>query len=229
MLPRVLEPEVMDSRAEARDYDAMAHGEVNRVFVADFLAVWDGGNPILDVGTGTAQIPIELCRQAPAAQIVAVDRAHEMLRVAEDNVRRAGLETRLELEICDAKSMPYADERFGAVITNSIVHHIPEPRRVLGEMLRVLRPGGKLFVRDLLRPDDEATLQQLVARYAGDANSHQRQMFSASLHAALTLTEIRQLVAGMGCDLSSVQQTSDRHWTWFFPKNASQRRCEADG
>ena len=75
MLPRVLEPEDMDSREEACDYDAMDHAAVNRVFVADFLAVWDGSNPILDVGTGTAQIPIELCHQAPTAQVVAVDRA----------------------------------------------------------------------------------------------------------------------------------------------------------
>ena len=56
MLPRVLEPEVMDSAEEAHDYDAMDHGTVNRLFVEDFLAGWDGSNPILDVGTGTAQL-----------------------------------------------------------------------------------------------------------------------------------------------------------------------------
>ena len=221
MLPRVLEPEVMDTREEARDYDAMDHSAVNRLFVADFLAVWDGGNPILDVGTGTAQIPIELCRQAAAARVVAIDRAQEMLRVAQGNVRRAALASRLHLEICDAKSMPYSDHSFAAVISNSIVHHIPEPHRVLAEMLRVLRPGGTLLVRDLVRPPDEATLQQLVDQYAGAATPHQRHMFQDSLHAALSLPEIRQLVAGLGCDPSSVQQTSDRHWTWLFPKNAS--------
>ena len=55
MLPRVLEPEVMDSPEEAADYDAMDHRAVNRVFASDFLAAWDGRNPILDAGTGTAQ------------------------------------------------------------------------------------------------------------------------------------------------------------------------------
>jgi ubiquinone/menaquinone biosynthesis C-methylase UbiE len=221
MLPRILEPEVMDSREEARDYDAMDHSAVNGLFVADFLAVWDGGNPILDVGTGTAQIPIELCRQAGAARVVAIDRAQEMLRVAKDNVRRAALEDRLHLEVCDAKSMPYGDHSFAAVISNSIVHHIPEPRRVLAEMLRVLRPGGTLLIRDLLRPPDETMLQQLVDQYGGAATPHQRQMFRDSLHAALSLPETRRLVASLGCDSSSVQQTSDRHWTWLLPKNAS--------
>src|SRR5437868_13974603 len=97
MLPRVLEPEVMDSPEEARDYDAMDHAAVNRAFAADFLAAWDGQNPVLDVGTGTAQIPVELCRQSPAARVTAVDLAEHMLRVGRDNVRRAGLEGRIRL------------------------------------------------------------------------------------------------------------------------------------
>jgi ubiquinone/menaquinone biosynthesis C-methylase UbiE len=218
MLPRVLEPEVMDTREEARDYDAMDHGEVNRVFVADFLAVWDGTIPILDVGTGTAQIPIELCRQAADAEVVAIDMAQEMLRVGEENVRRAGLETRPRLKFCDAKALPYPDGTYGAAISNSIVHHIPEPERVLAEILRVLARGGTLFVRDLLRPADEATLQHLVGRYAGGANAHQQQMFADSLRAALTLVEVRQMVAKLDCPPTSVQQTSDRHWTWQVKK-----------
>jgi ubiquinone/menaquinone biosynthesis C-methylase UbiE len=214
MLPRVLEPEVMDSAAEAHDYDAMDHTAVNRVFVADFLAAWDGRGPVLDVGTGTAQIPIELCRQSVVARVTGVDLAEHMLTVARDNIHRAGLEGRLDVRRCDAKGLPFADGSFGAVISNSIVHHIPEPGSVLAEMVRVAAPGGRLFIRDLLRPADEAQLRQLVATYAGDANEHQQQMFADSLHAALTLTEIRELVAALGYSRDDVRQTTDRHWTW---------------
>jgi ubiquinone/menaquinone biosynthesis C-methylase UbiE len=214
MLPRVLEAEVMDSADEARDYDAMDHGAVNRVFVADFLAAWDGRGPVLDVGTGTAQIPVELCGQSPAARVVGVDLAEHMLALARENVRRAGLEERIEVRRCDAKQLPFADGSFGAVISNSIVHHIPDPGRVLAEMVRVTAAGGRLFVRDLLRPGDEARLRHLVAAYAGDANEHQRQMFADSLHAALTLAEVRDLVAGLGYPADGVRQTTERHWTW---------------
>src|SRR5436305_4621582 len=97
MLPRVLEPEVMDSAEEARDYDAMDHAAVNRVFVADFLRVWNGENFILDVGTGTAQIPIELCRQDARAEVVAIDLADHMLAVARANVERAGFAGRIQI------------------------------------------------------------------------------------------------------------------------------------
>jgi ubiquinone/menaquinone biosynthesis C-methylase UbiE len=214
MLPRRLEPEVMDSPEEACDYDAMDHTAVNRLFVADFLACWHGRSPILDVGTGTAQIPIELCRHAPSARVVGIDLAEHMLRVGRDNVLRAGWEDRLRLERADAKRMPYETGSFAAVISNSIVHHIPEPAQVLAEMVRVAGPGAVLFVRDLLRPSDEAALQGLVATYTGEANAHQRQMFADSLRAALTLEEMREMVAVLGFDPVTVRPSSDRHWTW---------------
>ena len=218
MLPRTLEPEVMDTPEEARDYDAMDHSGVNRVFVADFLAVWDGRNPILDVGAGTAQIPIELCRRHPQARVTAIDLAEQMLLVGHENVVRAGLTERITLERQDAKRTSYRDGLFGAVMSNSIVHHIPDPGDVLAEMVRVVAPGGLLFVRDLLRPADETTLQRLVELYAAGANDHQKLMFSDSLKAALMLFEVRDLVATLGFDPPTVQQTTDRHWTWSARK-----------
>lgn len=214
MLERVLEPEVMDTADEARDYDAMDHAAVNRLFAADFLRVWAGGNPILDVGTGTAQIPIELGRQSPRVQLVAIDLADHMLALARVNVERAGFADRITVEKADAKRFNYPDGHFGAVISNSIIHHIPEPMSCFAEMHRVCAGGGTLFVRDLLRPDDATTLTHLVDTYAAGANDHQRKMFAESLHAALTLDEVRELVGRLGYPPDTVQPTSDRHWTW---------------
>jgi ubiquinone/menaquinone biosynthesis C-methylase UbiE len=84
---------------------------------------------------------------------------------------------------------------------------------VLAELWRILKPGGILFVRDLMRPDDIETLENLVQTYAGDANSHQQKMFRESLHAALTVDEVRELVGELGISGAAVQPTSDRHWT----------------
>ena len=218
MLPRVLEPEVMDSAAEAQDYDAMDHSQVNRVFVSDFLKLWDGFGTVLDVGAGTAQIPLELCRQHPTVTVLAIDLARHMLEVGQRNVLAAGLDERIRLQLCDAKQMPYADGSFLAVMSNSIVHHIPAPGAVIAEMVRVVRPGGLLFVRDLLRPEDDAAVRRLVAQYAGNANAHQQQMFDDSLRAALHLDEVRALIAPLGFAADTVQATSDRHWTWAAQK-----------
>src|SRR5713101_4246040 len=116
MLPRVLEPEVMETIEEAHDYDSMDHSQVNRVFVTDFLACWDGQGPILDVGTGTAQIPIELCHHAANVQVTAIDLAEHMLQVGRANVRKAGFSDRIQLERQDAKHLPYPTKSFAAVI-----------------------------------------------------------------------------------------------------------------
>jgi ubiquinone/menaquinone biosynthesis C-methylase UbiE len=209
---------VMDSAEEAHDYDAMDHREVNARFVADFLAYQSSSPRVLDLGTGTAQIPIELCRQSPTVQVVAIDAASHMIALAAQNVRRAGLTDRIRLDLCDAKRLPFPDSSFDAVISNSIVHHIPEPATVLAEMARVVRPAGAIFVRDLARPADAATLERLVKQYAGDANEHQRRMFGESLHAALTVAEISDLVGALGFAPGCVQMTSDRHWTWAAVK-----------
>ncbi|QDT94315.1 Demethylrebeccamycin-D-glucose O-methyltransferase [Gimesia algae] len=225
MIPRQLEPEVMDTREEAVDYDAMDHSEVNQQFAASLLPLiiacqqqqTIAGNTqpirILDLGTGTALIPIEICRHIPQLQIIATDLAAEMLKIAQQNIQRAGLAETILLEHADAKQLPCENQSFDGMICNSLIHHIPEPQSVFAEIKRVLKPGGFLFLRDLLRPDSLTELDRLVTCYAADANLHQRQMFQDSLHAALTLNEVRELLSSCDWTTTAAQITSDRHWT----------------
>lgn len=218
-LERALEEEVMDTEAEARAYDAMDHGAVNARFVADFLAIEPDASRTLDVGTGTARIPLELVRRAPAARVTAVDLAAHMLAVARENVEKAGLTGQITLARADGKRLAFADASFSSVVSNSIVHHIPEPRVALGDWARVVEPSGWLFVRDLARPVDEAEVRSLVATYAAHDTPEQRALFEASLRAALTVAEVRAIVDGLGLGGARVELTSDRHWTlrWRRP------------
>jgi ubiquinone/menaquinone biosynthesis C-methylase UbiE len=221
MIPRILEPEVMDSESEAVDYNTMDHSQVNRAFVDDLLAALPqnrdaaktGPLQILDVGTGTALIPIELCRRPGDWHVTAADLAPSMLNVAALNIAAAALGTKIKPQLLDAKELPFRDGQFDVVMTNSILHHIPEPCDCFGQMVRVVAPGGLLFVRDLLRPESKPELDRLVDLYAVDANDSQREMFAASLHAALTLAEVRALVAPFGLPPECAKQTTDRHWT----------------
>ena len=214
MLERKLEPEVMDTPEEANDYDAMNHQEVNRLFVEDLLAAAEEElGDVLDLGTGTAQIPIELCTRHESCRVMAADAAIAMLDVARMNVEIAGLTLRIQLDKADAKELPYEDDAFDAVVSNSIIHHIPEPLAVLREAVRVLKPGGLLFFRDLLRPGTEEELANLVQTYAGDESEHARQMFADSLHAALSLDEMQDLANRLDLPPACVAQTSNRHWT----------------
>jgi ubiquinone/menaquinone biosynthesis C-methylase UbiE len=223
MLARTLEPEVMDTEQEAADYDAMDHSEVSARFCDDLLAVRARLGRVLDVGTGTALIPIELCKREPDVRVDALDLAEHMLAVARRNVERTGLASRIKLAHLDAKSTGEPEGAYDAVVSNSIVHHIPEPRDVLREMWRLAARGGVLFVRDLVRPESEAAVDALVAAYApipagldaGARAMHERQsgLFAASLRAALSVDEVRAVVAPLGIPGDAVRATSDRHWT----------------
>jgi ubiquinone/menaquinone biosynthesis C-methylase UbiE len=218
MLKRVLEPEVMDDAQSAQTYDDMNHGEVNRLFVDDLLKAGEIAGDILDLGTGTALIPVELCQRVEDCRVMASDASYHMLDLARYHLEIASLTDRIQLDKADAKQMPYADAMFDIVISNSIVHHIPEPAVVLQGAVRVTKPGGLLFFRDLMRPETTEQLDQLVQMYSGEESEHAQQLLRDSLHAALNLAEMRELVSQLGFDPTTVQATSDRHWTWIARK-----------
>lgn len=217
-LERVLEPEVMDTAEEAVDYDSMDHSEVNRRFVEDILSFAKDQNrelgKILDLGTGTALIPIELCKNDLKCNVVAIDLAEHMLELGRENVENTNLKDRIKLQKVDAKGLPFADDEFDCVMTNSIIHHIPKPESCIEELVRVVAGSGVIFVRDLMRPGNDAEVRHLVQTYAGDENAHSQKMFDDSLRAALSLDEIQGMVAQHGFPKESVVATSDRHWTW---------------
>ncbi len=214
MLERVLEPELMDDPDEAHSYNEMNHSEVNRRFVEELLACGELGNDILDLGTGTALIPIELCHQHPTCRVMASDAATSMLDLARYNVAVASVELRIQLHYGDSKQLKFEDDMFDGVISNSLIHHVPEPRTMLSEIVRVCKPGGRVFIRDLYRPDSIEEVESLVKTYTINETTYNQQLFRQSLCAALTLQEIRQMVAELGFAAETVQMTSDRHWTW---------------
>src|SRR3954451_15896686 len=106
MLSRILELEVMDSGDDAREYDAMDHSAVNAQFVTDLLSHLNCSPlQILDLGAGTAQIPIGIARRALYTHIIVVDAAPSMLAIARANITGAKLANRIEPIFADAKRL----------------------------------------------------------------------------------------------------------------------------
>ena len=112
MLERVLEPEVMDDPLEAEAFDEMDHDAVNRIFVDDFLAAGDSGHDILDLGTGNARIPIELCERVKECRVMASDAAVSMLEISKLNIAIAGFEERIHLHFGDSKAIDFEDVHY---------------------------------------------------------------------------------------------------------------------
>lgn len=226
-MKRTLEPELMDSLEDARQYNQMDHADVNRQFVDDLIAFadqcqndgYDGlATDVIDVGTGTALVPIELCQTVATVRVLAVDDAVNMLDLAIYNIEAACLRDRITLAKGDAKSLVFEEDMFDTTISNSLIHHSPDPVKCFAEMHRVTATSGILFVRDLVRPPNAATAEQWVQQYAGDATDRCRRLFLDSFHASLTLAEVQKIVVDLGYDAKTVAMTSDRHWTWTAVK-----------
>lgn len=214
MMERVLEPEVMDSLTEAIEYDAMDFTEVNTAFAKSAIAL---GPPeqgiILDAGTGPGRIPVLISQMRSKWQIIAIDAAKSMLEVAAQHVQEANLQSSIRLELVDAKSLPYEDGHFDMIISNSLVHHLPDPLPFFKELKRVVKSNGGIFIRDLIRPKNAQIMNALVDSIGEEYDEYQKKLFRDSLHAALTLDEVNQLISLSGLQQVKVYQSSDRHWT----------------
>jgi ubiquinone/menaquinone biosynthesis C-methylase UbiE len=210
-LKRVLEPEVMDTWEDAVEYDSMDFTDVNTAFAERALELGPPEGIVLDAGTGTARIPILMVQRRPALHIWAIDLSENMLKVGEKNVEEAGVSHSVKLKKVDAKTLPYSENCFDMVVSNSIIHHLPDPLLFLKEVNRVTKPTGGIFIRDLFRPADVKTMEDLTQKYAGDANEYQQKLYCDSLHASLTIEEMRKLVEEAGLEGVVVVQSSDRH------------------
>ena len=212
---RVLEPEVMSGYAEASEYDDMNHDRVNAAFVRDLLNGGGIGERVIDLGTGTALIPIELCRSVEGVRVMGIDASVEMLDIARRRIEMASLIERIQLMHGDIKTLDDMQaDMADTVVSNTVLHHLADPKLAVATAIRIASPGGRVFIRDLVRPATVAEIDHLVDVHAGDETMSAKKMFRESLFAALTLQEARDMVSSFGFPPKTLNMTSDRHWTF---------------
>lgn len=218
VIARILEPEVMDDPAEAIAYDAMDFSDVNSDFANLVAQTFRHDQAtVLDLGTGTAQIPILLAQQCLQWQIIGVDLAPSMLAVGQQNIERASLNEQIMLQLADSKKLKFPDHSFDVIMSNSLIHHLPDPEPCFREMRRVLKLTGAIILRDLFRPDSEAKIDDIITKAnTVEFDPHQLKLFRDSLFAAFTLSEIQAIADHTGLNNAKIYQSSERHWTLVF-------------
>lgn len=110
------------------------------------------GDTILDVGCGTGGVTIPAKqRVGKSGQAAGIDPAPEMIAVARKKAARARLE--IDFRVGVIESLPYPDASFDVVTSSLMMHHLPHEVQVKGlaEIRRVLKPGGRIFIADMLR------------------------------------------------------------------------------
>ncbi|MBS9718518.1 class I SAM-dependent methyltransferase [Pseudohalocynthiibacter aestuariivivens] len=117
---------------------------------------------ILDCGVGNGSLSIALASLMKGpADFHAIDTSAEMLMQAKSVMQHAGLDPHLQQ--ADVLSLPYEDQSFDVVMAAHVLEHLPDPQRALAEMVRVLKPGGMVFLC-VTRPSLFGALVQLLWR-----------------------------------------------------------------
>jgi ubiquinone/menaquinone biosynthesis C-methylase UbiE/DNA-binding MarR family transcriptional regulator len=138
-------------------------------------ALFDPRWVVGDLGCGTGQTSAAI---APfVARVVAVDRSGEMLQAAR---RRLRDQSNVDIRRGELETLPISDGELDVAIMMLVLHHVPDPAAVLGEAARVVRPGGRLVVCDMLPHDREEYKQQMGHVWLGFSEDQVARMLSVS-------------------------------------------------
>jgi len=211
---RVLEPELMTGEEQALAYAKADFAQVNQGFVDRFRAIFpraDGG-AMVDLGCGPGDIPVRFARALPGFTVTAVDGSEPMIALARLAVKQAGVEDRVRPLCARLPMLPLPLQTFDAVVSNSLLHHMPEPQAFWNEVVRLGKPGGAVLIMDLFRPESQERAREIVEQYSGGEAPVLKEDFFNSLRAAFTLREIRYQIRARGLGGLVCELASDRHW-----------------
>ena len=212
-MDRVLEPELMDDPEQAKAYAAADFSQENQGFVdrfREYFPDFKEGN-VIDVGCGPGDIPIRLARALPTCRITGIDASAPMVHLAERAVQEAGLSERITLR-CERFQDTAGANQADAGISNSLLHHLPNPLLFWNKLRRLVKPGSPILVMDLLRPESPEEAKAIVDRYAAGESDILRRDFYNSLLAAFTEDEVTTQLARMNLTRLLIDLPDDRHW-----------------
>ena len=210
---RTLEPELMDDPEQALVYARADFEEENQGFIdrfREYFPEFTEGH-VLDLGCGPGDIPVRLARALPSCRITGVDASEPMIGLAGMAVKQAGLADRITFR-CERFQGVSLVEPADAAVSNSLLHHVPNPLQFWYRLRQLVKPGSPVLVMDLLRPDSSEEAQAIVDRYAAKEPEILRRDFYRSLLASFTEDEVAAQLAEMNLSRLIVDVVDDRHW-----------------
>jgi arsenite methyltransferase len=194
------------------------------------LAELRAGETVLDLGSGGGiDVLLSARRVGPTGKAYGLDMTDDMLALARENQRKSGL-TNVEFLKGEIEHIPLPDDSVDVVISNCVINLSSDKRRVLREAFRVLRPGGRFAVSDVVvRGEVPAEIRRSVELWIGCVAGALPEKDYRSFLAAAGFTDIdieptriykvadaREFLAGSGIDVDAVAPLADEKFMSAF-------------
>jgi len=151
------------------------------------IASLRAGETVLDLGSGAGFDAFLAARAVgPTGRVIGVDMTPEMLQAARENLRRSG-HGNVEFRLGEIENLPLADDTVDVVLSNCVINLSPEKPRVFTEAFRVLKPGGRLAISDIV------ALQPLPADMKQDLD-----LYAGCVAGAALVDDLRQMLTAAG-------------------------------
>ena len=129
------------------------------------MSLEDLAGPALDLAMGTGDFALELASRPAVSHVVGLDYNREMLSIAARKARRKGLSRRVSLLVGDAHSLPFANEHFICATVGFGIRNFVDVPEALREMARVVKPGGRVTILEIVRVDGTGPVARLFPLY----------------------------------------------------------------
>ena len=156
---------------------------------------------ILDVATGTGDVALLTYKLLQPKQITGIDISDGMLALGREKIAKAGLQNIIQLTNADSETIPYQDNHFDAITVAFGVRNFEHLEKGLTEMLRVLKPGGKLAVLEFSQPKNKlfkamcAFYNNMIVPGAGRLFAKNKEAYNYLNHSAKAFPERGQFAA----------------------------------
>ena len=233
-------------------YDAPQEGEVPDTAIKaslgcgnpTALAELKSGEIVLDLGSGGGiDVLLSARRVGPAGKAYGLDMTNEMLALAEENKRKSGL-TNVEFLKGEIENIPLPDNSVDVIISNCVINLSGDKDRVLKEAFRVLKPGGRFAVSDVVvrgnvPAEIKRSMQLWVGCVAGALNDYEyvTKLAKAGFeHISIEPTRVysidnaRAFLSGQGFDVDALaREVEDKFISAFVRADKPETGCCAPG